>query len=222
MAEIKLERKKGPAWPWILLALLLLLLIGWAIWAAMGRQAPDVVAPTDTVYGDTALQTTAASDTATAGLPQEVQNYIRTCSAAEGAEPETMGREHEFSTNCMELLASSMSAVATQRQADPNITEQIEAVRQQASDIRQSDPTSLNHSSSTRRAAEAAATALTTMQRAFAGTDQQAQATAEQVRQAAQQISADQPLLDQKDALRRFFREAGNTLQRMAAGQTAP
>ncbi len=226
MAEIKLERKKRPIWPWVLLALLLLLLIIWAVIAAMRPGEPEAV-PTVTAIGDTAVPVTtdtaavAAGAPLAGGLPRELDNYMRTCSVAEGAEPETMGREHEFSTNCLELLADSMSAVAAQRPSDPNITQQIDSVRQQVSEIRQSEATSLQHSNATRRAADAAAAALSTMQQAFSGTDEQARQSVEQVRGAAQQIQATQPLLEQKDALRSFFTQAGTALQSLAAGQPA-
>lgn len=222
MAEIKLERKKRPMWPWILLALLLLLLIIWAIVAAM--RPDEEVVPTVTAIGETVgtLDTAPLAGTGTAaGLPQQVQNYMRTCAVAEGVEPETMGREHEFSTNCLELLADSMSAVAAQRPSDPNITQQIESVRQQVSEIRQSEATSLQHSNATRRAAESAGIALSAMQQTFAGTNDQARQSVEQARNAAQQIQATQPLLEQKDALRSFFRQAGTALQNLAGGQPA-
>lgn len=220
MAEIKLERKKRPIWPWVLLALLLLLLIIWAVIAAMRPGEPEAL-PTVTAIGETAVPVTTDTAPLAAGLPRELENYMRTCSVAGGAEPETMGREHEFSTNCLELLTDSMSAVAAQRSADPNMTQQIDSVRQQVREIRQSEATSVQHSNATRRAADAAAAALSTMQQAFSGTDEQARQSVEQVRNAAQQIQTTQPLLEQKDALRSFFRQAGTALQNLAAGQPA-
>lgn len=92
----------------------------------------------------------------------------------EGVEPEAMGREHGFSTNCLNLLAGSMSAIAEQRPADRAIDQQIENLRQHAEAIRESGSSSLDHSNAVRGAAEASAGALGSMQKAFAGTDQQA------------------------------------------------
>lgn len=217
MAEINLERKKRPIWPWIVGLLVLMLLI-WLLLEAMDRDEPESVVATGTAVTETVTPApTATTDTADAGtLPQRVEQYMRTCHVEEGSEPEALGREHEFSTNCLNLLAGSMSAIAEQRPADPNIDQQIENVRQQATEIRDSDPTSVEHSNAVRRAAEAGAEALGSMQEAFAGTDQQARSAVERAREAARQIDPAEALLEQKDALRTFFREAGNALRNMA------
>lgn len=220
MADINLERKKGGSiWPWIIGLLVLLLLI-WVIVEAMDRDDPDVVATgtaTETVAP--LPPATTGTDATTAGSPAQVEEYMRTCHVAEGATtPQTVGREHEFSTNCLDLLASSMSAVAAQRPANPEIDQQLNTVREQIQSIRQSDPTSLEHSNSTREAAMASADALSSMRQAFAGTNQQAQSAADAARNAAQEIQGSEALLNQQDALMRFFREAGNALQAMASG----
>ncbi|MBW3670064.1 MAG: hypothetical protein KY432_00160 [Acidobacteria bacterium] len=222
MEETNLEPKRRPLWPWIVGLLVLMLLI-WLLLEAMDRDEEALVATGTAVTETIAPVPTATTDTADAGvLPQQVEEYMRTCYLEEGAEPEAVGREHEFSTHCLNLLAGSMSAVAQQRPADPAIDQQIENVRQQAEAIGESDPTSLEHSNAVRSAAEASAEALGAMQQAFAGTDQQAVSSVDRAREAAQQISPTEALLDQKDALRTFFREAGNALRNMAITGSEP
>lgn len=220
MADTNLERKerKGAIWPWII-GLLVLLLLAWLIFGAMNRDATEPVR-TGTTTADTAFTTSPTTATAeTAGMSRELQQYMQTCHRAEGTEPNAMGREHEFSRNCFDLLARSMSSMASARAADPQMEQQLDTVRNRVDAIRQSDPTSMEHSGQTREAAVAAAEALATMQRAFSGTDQQAQNAVGNARDAAQQLSPSEALLNQREALLRFFREAGNALQAMG---TAP
>lgn len=222
MEETNRKREKRPLWPWIIGLLVVMLLI-WLLLETMGRDEEAAVATGTAVTETITPAPTATTDPADAAvLPQQVEEYMRTCYVEEGAEPETVGREHEFSTNCLNLLAGSMSAVAQQRPADPAIDQQIENVRQQAEAIRESDPASLEHSNAVRRAAEASAEALGTMQQAFAGTDQQAVSSVDRAREAAQQISPTEALLEQKDVLRTFFREAGNALRNMVTTGAAP
>ncbi|TPE46216.1 hypothetical protein [Pontibacter mangrovi] len=42
MAEINIERKKKPAWPWILLLLIILALVAWAIYSLTQDKEIDV------------------------------------------------------------------------------------------------------------------------------------------------------------------------------------
>lgn len=218
MADINIERKKAPVWPWIIGLIILLLLI-WLVVRWMGdRDAVPVVA-TDTAVVDTVGTLTGVTDTATtatSGVPNEVREYTLRCQVAEGTTPETAGLEHEWTRTCLDLLARSISAVASQRAADANLTQRLDTVRQQIDSIRQSDPTSVQHSNQAREAAIASAEALGSMQQAFAGTSQQVQSSVENARAAAQQIRGTEALLNQKDTLTRFFREAGNALEGMA------
>lgn len=218
MAEINLEHKKRPIWPWIL-GLLVLLLLVWLVVGMMRPDTPD--AAVGTVYDDTAVTT---GDTAMAGsaagaavVPPQLQQYLSTCSAAAGSEPSAIGTEHEYTTTCLSLLADSMSAVAAQRPMEPQLTQQLTAVRQRVDSVRQSDASSLEHSNQARDAAMASAEALGAMQRAYAGTNPQVETSVGTARDAAQQIQGSQALLDQKEALTRFFREAGNALQAMTS-----
>ena len=220
MAEIHLERKKKPVWPWIIGLLLLLLLI----WLVVRWMAPaDVPATTDTVLTDTMVTDTmgtmspvTGTTAATAGVPNEVREFTLRCRVAQGATPEAAGLEHEWTRTCLDLLARSISAVAAQRSASTDITQRVDTVRQQIESIRQSDATSVQHSNQAREAAIASAEALRTMQQAFAGTSQQVQSSVENAHAAAQQIRGTEALLNQKDTLTRFFGEAGTALEGMA------
>lgn len=215
MAEIRLEHKKRSAWPWIL-ALLALLLLGWLLWEWMDRDDPAGLA-TDTVVLDPTTTAPVTDTTATTATSGELQAFMSRCSVAEGSVPQSAGLEHEWSRDCLNLLANSISEVATQRQAGTEITQQVTSIRQQVDGIRTSDTASLQHSNQTRQAAMSAADALGSMHRAYASTNQQVQTSVDNARAAAQQIQPTVALLEQKDALARFFREAGNALQGMSA-----
>ena len=217
MAEIHIERKKKPVWPWILGLLLLLFLI----WLVVRWMAPAdaPVTATDTVVTDTMGTMPPGTDTATtatAGVPNEVREFTLRCRVAQGTTPEAAGPDHEWTRTCLDLLARSISAVAAQRSASPDITQRLDTVRQQIESIRESDATSVAHSNQARQAAIESAEALRSMQQAFAGTNQQVQSSVDNAHAAAQQIRGTEALLNQKDTLTRFFGEAGTALEGMA------
>ena len=224
MAEINLEHKKRSIWPWILGLIVLALLI-WLAVEMMDRDEPEVVGgvvnDTAVTVTDTALTGGAAGAPVAAAVPAPLRQYLSTCRSAEGAQPSSMGREHEYTRTCLSLLADSMSAVAAQRPMDPQINEQLGTLRRQIDSMRESDGSSLEHSNRAREAAIAGADALSAMHRAYAGTNAQAETAVGSARDAAQQIQATQQLLNQKEAVTRFFREAGNALQAMTSTPAA-
>lgn len=227
MADINLEKKRStPIWPWIL-GLLALLVIGWLIVEAMDRDDRDVATTTSTAAADPITAPAPAgapvsgTQASAATMPAGLQEYTSRCQTEEGAQPDAIGQDHEYTTRCFDLLASSMSAIASQRQADVNLTQQIETVQQQVNSMRQSDPASLEHSNSTREAATASAEALSSMQQAFGTAGDEAESAVRSARDAAQQIEASEALLEQREELKTFFREAGNALQALSASGAA-
>jgi hypothetical protein len=217
MAEIKLEKKEGTAiWPWIL-ALIVLALLAWAAWTFMRGDRTAVTATPAT--GTTPITGTAAQPQEAGPLPQQAHAFIDDCSVAEGAQPPGMGLEHEFTINCFERLADAMQAVAAQRPADPGITQQIDTMRERARQIRESDPTSLEHSNWTRQAAEAGAAGFDAMHQTWHSGNQQVQNAVQNIRQTAEQIQPAQQMTEQQTHIRSFFRQSGEALRAMHQGE---
>lgn len=222
MADINLEKKKGSIWPWII-GLLVLVAVIWLVVEAMDRDDDDLeLVATDTVVlAPVAPPVTGTTQMAATELPREVQEFMQTCHGADASmDP---GLQHEYTARCFELIAGSLRQIAERSPANPDMTAQIETVRQQALNLRQSEASSTDHMNKTRQAAVASAEAIASVQQALRNTTAPTtMASAEDVRQAAQQLQPSEPLLNQKDELTAFFREAGDALSEMARAGSNP
>ena len=220
MADIDIERKRGiPWWVW-LLALLLVALLVWLLLGAMDDDddvetvdpaAPTVVAPADSPV--------VAGAAAAATVPQ-VQQFTTQCTA-QGAQPAgDMGREHEFTVNCLQQLREAMLALDSQTPGSP-ANQQIIQYGESLEQLRTSDPSAATHASQTR---EAAMTAAQIMQSMSTQASAAAQAAVGRVNDAAGSITSGTAMLEQREAVHGFFREAGEALRVLAqgAGTTAP
>ena len=218
MADIDIERKRGvPWWVW-LLALLLVALLVWLLLGAMDDDddiepvdpvAPAVVAPADSpvVPGAAAAATVPA-----------VQQFTTQCTAQGGQPAGDMGREHEFTVNCLQQLRDAMLAVDNQTPGSPS-NQQIIQYGESLEQLRTSDPSAATHANQTRDAASTAAQIMQAMttQGPRRG-DAAAQAAVARVNDAANSISTDTAMLEQREAVHNFFREAGEALRVLAQG----
>lgn len=214
MADIDVQRKSGPPiWLW-LLGLLLLALILWGIMSMMGSDDEPVLTGLDTV-STPGVTTPADTVTGTIALGAEAEAFLRDCAVEEGAQPDAIGVEHEFTINCFENLAAALDGLA-QRQNASGVQQHTQTIRTQAQQIRQSPTDVARHANMSREAALAGASAFEALQQAPASPGTQNRGRAASVRQAAEQIDASQPQLEQT-ALRGYFRSAGDAL-RAASG----
>lgn len=221
MADIDIERKGTPVWPWIL-GLLLLALLLWAIFAWASDDAevvePDPAAAIrEPVVTDVPPPTPVGpADGAAAAVPLPVTEYVTTCTPPLPADME-MGRQHQFTAQCLESLAASLeSVVGRDRLANTDVSQKIATVRQQAQTLRQSEPQATTHAGTTKQAFTAAADMIEATYQAgyreVAGLGDEVS----QVRNAAQAVDTGTPMLDQKGAVHGFFREAADAVQRIA------
>lgn len=219
MADIDIQRKGPLIWPWIL-GLLVLGLLAWLLFAG-GDDEVEVVDPgavgavTEPAVAPAPDQADPAGG-ASAALPAPVTEYMNTCTS-QGADNTDMGREHQFTADCLERLAASLEAVIQREQLPgTDVSQRLDAVRQQARSLRQSDPQASTHAGTTRQAFTAAADLVEAVQQAgyreVAGLGE----GVTRVRSAAQAVDANTPMLNQRDAVHNFFREAGETVRRIA------
>jgi hypothetical protein len=214
MAEINIEKKSGPpAWLWIV-GLVVLALIAWAVISMMTGDDRDDW----TTAQDTAVTTTQPAQTpaTTPGGPMAVQTFSRECAVDEGQRTDDMGLDHEFTVNCLEQLAASIESVAQQTAGQPNVNPQVQTIRQNAQQIRDSDPMSTQHANWTREALNAGVTAMESLQQAGTAADQQAQNSIAQARQAAQQMQTSEVQLEQLTHIRSYMRNAAQALDSLS------
>jgi hypothetical protein len=220
MADINVERKGPSIWPWIIGLIVLALLI-WALAEMLGDDddadtAPLVTDTTALIAEPTAPAAgTPAPGAVAAAVPPAVEEYMSTC--VQGASPTDMGLQHQYTADCIQRLSGSIDAVINRPEViNANVQQRLDNFRQQAERLRASDPQATTHSNLVRQTFVSAADLLNTVQdeRYASATDLDTRATG--VRQAAEAVQATTPLLNQRDAVQRFFQEAGETLRMMA------
>lgn len=221
MADIDVERKGPSIWPWIL-GLLLLLLLGWLLWEWLDDDEevltdPATVGVTEPLPPGPVPPVAVApgQDTLGAALPAPVQQYLTTCTDAQGS----MAMDHQYTSNCIQRLTASLDAVLQ----SPNlqgvdVRSELQDYRQKAQRLVESPEASTQHANMTRDAFTSMATLLNKVQDArYPGLSGQV----DQLEQRAQSVQAEQQLLEQRDAVHGFFRQAGDVLQAMATTPAA-
>jgi hypothetical protein len=208
VADINVERKGPSIWPWIIGLIVLALLI-WAI-AEMVRTDDRAVTTAPMAEEVTPAP---APVTETATMPAATQQFVTTC-VQNGAQD--MGREHEFTAECLRHLASAIEQTEQQTQQNVNVQQHTETMRQNAQQLEATPETSQQHSNFVREAALAASTAINQLHTAAPGQQQQMADPANRVRETAEAIRPGQTLLDQREETNRFFRAAGDALQQMS------
>jgi hypothetical protein len=202
MAEIHIEKKDRPVWPWILGAILLALLL-WYLFA--GRRGDPRA--TDTVaFGDTAAWT---SDTAVTG-GGAMQDFIQ---FADDRAAANAGQAHDYAADGLRRLAAAIEALLAERRVEGLDASQRTAEIRQRADSIQRDPAARDHAGQVREAFMLAGGALRQIQeQRFSGVREPVR----EVNDAAGRIAADRPLLDQRDAMQNFFSRAANALRGMS------
>lgn len=214
MAEIEIERKSGMAWLWWVLGLALLALLAWLLFAGGDD---DDVAVVDPMVTDTAAMVApmGAVDTGMAGMAVQggpaVQEYMNTCAPAQ---PTEMGLDHAYTSDCLNRLVAAVETVLQ----SPSVTgvnaqAELTTARQAAERLAQSQ-VGAEHSRMTQEAFTAVAALVNRIQDdRFPALDSQAT----QMEQTATSISPGQPLLNQRESVQQFFRQAGAVLNGMTA-----
>lgn len=201
MADIDVERKsRGPSiWPWVV-ALAAIILVVW-IWAA--GTGPDEEYPEQTA-AERAVAPGAAGTSGTAG--GAISTYAEFADRDPGDRLE-MGREHEYTAEGIRRLAAALEDLVAQKpQSDAR--ERLERFREIANRI-EKDPTSGAHAELVREAFTSATDVIQSVGGAGAG---------DNLRSTAESLTPDQPLLEQRDKVRRFFSESADAIERAARG----
>lgn len=221
MADIDVERKGPSIWPWIIGLIVLALLI-WLLAEWLGDDDELVVEePVPTAVEPVPPVITPAPPPE--GIPTEVRSYLSDCTEEFGAPEGDLGLQHQFTVDCLRklraalntvILLDTVGGVAVQQQLD----DYTAAVQQ----LQASDPSALAHANLTRDAAMSAVTLLEGMQSFYFADEPAVSGAVAEARQAAQGIQGEVPMLEQRDSVHSFFREAGDALRTMSERFAAP
>lgn len=210
MAEIKIEKKK-PIWPWIILALVILALLYFFVFADDDNDDMEDVnteqVEESTAWDDDTDTTTWDNETNTDwdNTGQGVAGYLTYIS-----DNDRMGVDHEYTNNAIIQLINAVQAKADEMNYD--ISADMQAVRQDAQEI-QRDPTATTHANKIKDAGTKLANVIEKMQMENypnLSTD------AQEVKTAAENINPSTETLQQRDQIKKFFDEAGDVLRKMS------
>lgn len=196
MTEIRVERK-APVWPWIA-GLVVLVLVAWLAFGAFGDDEPA------TEQGAIGRPAGEPSAVATDEAPQAVQEYV---AFARGTTELSPGRDHAYTAEGIQRLRTALSAHIAQNANDPETRTRFERFSEVAERI-QKDPSSDVHANVVREV-------FTSAVDVFESAKMEA-GDVTNLRRTASSIVADQPLLDQADRVRQFFRQSADALERAA------
>ena len=196
MVEIHIEKKRSPVWPWFL-AVALLLVVGWIAMDALRDDDPAVIE-------QAGLEREGTAGTAGAAVPAAVQDYV--VFANESAQP-SVGREHEYTAEGIRRLSAALGAFIERGADDTETRTRFDRFRQSAERLQQ-DPQSTEHAGTVRDVFTSAVDVFESGRIDAADVSR--------LRQTATSISADQPLLEQTDTVKQFFRQSAEALRRAA------
>ncbi|MFN3999833.1 hypothetical protein [Algoriphagus sp.] len=200
MAEIKIEKKSTPIWPWILLGVALLALLIYLFSSrdeGNGRDEITEVRTEESSYASSSREVTGNNSAVLAFV-----SFIR-------EDPDQMGLDHRFTNEALSRLTSATNAMADK--VGYNVQQDMSQVRTHTDKITK-DPFETTHANSIREATGSLATALKNIQqKAFPGLA----SDADKVKNASTAIKANVLTLDQKKEVKNFFKESAQLLEKM-------
>lgn len=207
MEEIHVQRKERKLWPWALgiIAVLLLLFV------IVDRDDREEFAAGD-VASDPLVPDRVAPDAAPLSWmeSQRFIVYVRDTEPNFG----DMNAAHTYTRNGLRYLASALEEITRQdRGSAPNLAPRIAALREGAETLREG-AAAPGHADVVATVFTQAANAIADVQRArFPDASDEAAA----VREAANRVNAQRPLLEQRDAVKGFFDSAVSAVRAMGA-----
>lgn len=199
MTEIKIE-EKAPKWPWILLIIAIIAILVYIF--AFGDDET-----TDDREEDRIEQTTEDSAERRQGAANNsaVTAYVNFIQE----DPHGMGLDHDFTNEALMKLTNATHAMADQIGYD--VRKDIEKAKSLGNKVA-SDPFETSHANSIRKAGGILAQVLQNIQqKAFPNMASEAN----EVKEAIAAIELDVQTLEQKEAIKNFFRESADLLEKM-------
>ena len=207
MAEIKIEKKKKPVWPWILLLLAIAALVI-LIWP--DSEDTDEVETNETEMVDTEREETMQN--AEGGDEQNLMTSVDEYSRFLGEKGDSMGLEHKYTHQGITLMAEALKAMAQEMPAEIEVQQEVQKLKEQADKIKE-DTYAGTHANTIRDAFISASKVIQMIQeKRFPDMASEAQA----LRSEAEQIQKDVLTLEQKDNVNSFFKDSAQMIENMA------
>ena len=213
MADLEIQRRKRPIWPWILGALALIALL-WILMEMMGSDDDDLDdAAVVTTPATTTGQDAYAVDT-TAQVPQDVQAFRSQCGSASTTRDE-MATDHSYEADCLNRLATALNATVSRDSVrDQSLQQRLDVLRQSAQQLTQ-NPQSTDHAAQMRRAMQEAANVIERVAETRPEMGAELREHVSALTTAGDEFERTDLLLEQKRAAARYFDHAAEALERM-------
>lgn len=200
MAEIKIEKKNAPMWPWILVALAFIIILIYLFYPREERFDRDEM--TSITSGESYAKSDTLEVTGNATAVLAFVNYIHD-------DQDKMNLDREFTNEAMVRLTNATNAMADEINFD--IKKDMVELKSQMDKI-STDPFETTNANSIRSAAGILAGTLQNIQRnAFSGLAQEADV----LKNSAENIQPNMMPLDQKEAIKNYFIQASELLEKM-------
>lgn len=196
MAEIKIEKKK-PIWPWILLIIALLAIA----WYFFFRNDTDEQAES--------VETVETANNSALIDVHENNSMVAAYVTFINSDTNKMTLDHAYTSEALTKLTNAIDAMATE--AGYDVKADIARAKQLADEITK-DPMSTAHGDKIKRAADVLSTSLQNMQQAKYP---ELSAEGADVKSSASAINPETLTLNQRDAVKTFFRKAADLLNKM-------
>jgi hypothetical protein len=203
MAEIRIQRERHHTWIWLVAILIVLASLAWL---AFGRsnEADDGAQMGLTLSSPGELASAAPT---TDPLPGAVNDYLQF--TADNRASRDADHTHAYTSEGIRRLAAALGVVAERDgRSDENVSAKVETLRERA-DALQRNPQSMEHARYARDAFDAAAELMRALQ-----TPSSSAAVAE-VTRAAGALQPGTMLLQQPEAVQRFFDQSATALRAM-------
>jgi hypothetical protein len=205
MAEIKIEKKKSPIWPWILIALFFIAILIYLFFPREERFERGEMSMVSSEESMLSSDTLEVSRNSTAILAYV--NFIND-------DPDKMDLDQEFTNEALLRLTNATKATADE--IGYEINKELGEVKAYTDKVTV-DPFQTTPANSIRSAAVILAAVLQNIQQAsFSGLETEAVA----VKDAAEEIKADVLTLDQREAVKNYFMKSANLLEKMNPNST--
>lgn len=205
MAEIKIEKKSTPIWPWILLGVALIALLIYLFSSGDESNERDDMTEVTTEDSSYASSSQAGSNQASASNNSEVLAFVSFI--RQDSDPS--GLNQEYTNEALSRLTSATNAMAQKVGYD---TQQDMAQMRTHTQKISTEPFETSQASSLKEATGSLAQALQNIQRqAFSSLA----SDADKVKNASGNIKANARTIDQKESVKNFFRESAALLEKM-------
>lgn len=208
MAEIHIQKKRPPVWPWILGVLLVIIVAFLMIETNFNR---DTFEDDGIVYLDTLTQDYTFKDTANASA--KVNDFVEFVSNGDTLSNRGKADDQEFITEGVKKLSGALKAVVDEKYPDND------EMKNKADFIQQkSDSLALNNriAENSREIKEVFNSTIEVISSIQQQDKQQPGKNISEVKETVQKINVNKPAADQKETIRNFFKETGQVLQTLA------